>query len=322
MGANLILPFAQSGGANVLTQSAYAADSQLPVGNQPGVARSAFVNKALLQQSAIAAGVAQFLADSQAADITDQLTPATLSTIFRNALNGVTAFITQTAGDSSNRPATTAFVQTAISGAVGAGAIGFFPATAAPAGYLKMNGALLSRVTYAGLWAYAQASGNMAASDGAWTSGQFSPGDGSTTFRIPDLRGYHIRAFDDARGLDSGRVIGSTQADQFPSHVHTLTDPGHSHSMYDPGHVHPVNDPGHSHPTGSEGAGSPSGASLAAMGYGAAGSTGASGTGIYLSSVGTGVATYAAGVGLSVNAAGAGTETRVKNIAFLGCIKY
>ena len=101
-----------------------------------------------------------------------------------------------------------------------AGEICFFPSSAAPSGFIKANGALVSRTTYAALYAFALASGNMAASDGAWVEGQFSPGDGSTTFRIPDMRGNFIRGFDDARGIDSGRAIGSLQADAMQGHVH------------------------------------------------------------------------------------------------------
>lgn len=324
MSANQILVVAQSGSANVETQSAYASDSQLTIGNQSGVARSAFVNKTLLQVSAVAAGVAQFLADSQSTDITDQLTPTSFSAIFRAALNSAAVFSTQTAGDNTNKPATTAFVQAALSSAIGSGAVGFFPATAPPAGYLKLNGALLSRTTYANLWAYAQTSGNMASSDGAWTRGQFSPGDGSTTFRIPDLRGYHIRGFDDSAGVDSGRVLGSSQTDQFPSHTHGISDPGHAHSIYDPGHNHGVNDPSHYHIWGNNnqngvaaGAGNAGGPGTGTS-YQTTGAT----TGIYLSAATTGIATYAAATGITTTTSGTGSETRVKNIAFLGCIKY
>lgn len=103
-----------------------------------------------------------------------------------------------------------------------AGEICFFPATAAPTGFIKANGALVSRTTYAALYAFAVASGNMAASDGVWVEGQFSPGDGSTTFRIPDLRGNFIRGFDDSRGIDSGRTIGSLQTDAMQGHFHSL----------------------------------------------------------------------------------------------------
>lgn len=102
------------------------------------------------------------------------------------------------------------------------GSIIYAPANAAPTGYLKANGALVSRTTYAALWAYAQGSGNLAASDGAWVAGQFSPGDGSTTFRIPDGRGEFVRGWDDGRGVDSGRAIGTAQADVLKSHAHAI----------------------------------------------------------------------------------------------------
>lgn len=91
------------------------------------------------------------------------------------------------------------------------GSIMPWPSTTVPTGWVKANGALLSRTTYASLWAFANASGNIAANDGAWVAGQFSPGDGSTTFRIPDLRGEFVRGWDDGRGIDSGRAIGTLQ---------------------------------------------------------------------------------------------------------------
>lgn len=105
------------------------------------------------------------------------------------------------------------------------GAVAYFPATTAPAGWVKANGALLSRATYAALWAFAQTSGNLV-SDATWASnnqGAFSTGDGSTTFRVPDLRGEFLRGWDDGRGVDSGRAIGSFQSGEFASHTHTGT---------------------------------------------------------------------------------------------------
>lgn len=76
MATNEILQFAETDtGTNLLTQAEYAADSQRPIGNQPGVARSKLVNKALRQSSLIAAGIAEFLADNQSNNITDSLTP-------------------------------------------------------------------------------------------------------------------------------------------------------------------------------------------------------------------------------------------------------
>jgi len=78
-----------------------------------------------------------------------------------------------------------------------AGHVAFFARATAPAGYLKANGALISRATYANLFS---AIGTT-----------FGVGDGATTFALPDLRGEFIRGFDDARGIDTGRVLGSAQ---------------------------------------------------------------------------------------------------------------
>lgn len=47
-------------------------------------------------------------------------------------------------------------------------------------------------------------------------------GDGSTTFNVPDLRGEFIRGWDDGRGVDFSRTIGSWQKDEFRSHTHAF----------------------------------------------------------------------------------------------------
>lgn len=113
------------------------------------------------------------------------------------------------------------------------GSILHFPGTTAPTGWLKANGALISRATFFNLWAVAQASGNLVP-EAAWLAangpiGAFSQGDGSTTFRIPDLRGEFIRGFDDGRGADAGRGIGTVQNGQLLSHGHAVSDVGHQH---------------------------------------------------------------------------------------------
>jgi len=102
------------------------------------------------------------------------------------------------------------------------GALMYFPASVAPNGFLKLNGVLLNRTTYANLYAYAAASGNII-DEATWAAtqwGSFSTGDLATTFRIPDLRGEFLRAFDDARGIDINRILGSWQADDFKAHTH------------------------------------------------------------------------------------------------------
>lgn len=87
-----------------------------------------------------------------------------------------------------------------------AGSVIHTAASAAPAGYLKANGAAVSRVTYSTLFA---------AIGTTWGAG-----DGSTTFNLPDLRGEFIRGYDDGRGVDAGRVLGTSQVDALESHVH------------------------------------------------------------------------------------------------------
>lgn len=88
------------------------------------------------------------------------------------------------------------------------GAIVPFAMTSAPSGWIKANGAAISRTTYAQLFS------KIGTTHGA--------GNGSTTFNVPDLRGEFVRMWDDGRGIDSGRVFGSFQADEFKSHSHTL----------------------------------------------------------------------------------------------------
>lgn len=80
MATNEILPFASTNtGTNLLTQAEYAADAQRTTGNQPGIARSKLVNKSLRQASLLAAGLAEFIADYQANNVTDSLTPQNIA---------------------------------------------------------------------------------------------------------------------------------------------------------------------------------------------------------------------------------------------------
>ena len=86
-----------------------------------------------------------------------------------------------------------------LSGMVPSGAVMYFAGQTAPSGWLKANGAAVSRTAYAALFA---AIGTT-----------YGAGDGSTTFNLPDLRGEFMRGWDDGRGIDSGRVLGSAQGD-------------------------------------------------------------------------------------------------------------
>jgi phage-related tail fiber protein len=74
-----------------------------------------------------------------------------------------------------------------------------FAQNTAPAGWLKANGAAVSRTTYADLFA---AIGTV-----------FGNGNGTTTFNVPELRGEFLRSWADGRSVDTGRVFGSAQGD-------------------------------------------------------------------------------------------------------------
>jgi hypothetical protein len=159
------------------------------------------------------------------------------------------------------------------------GAVMPFAMNSAPSGWLAANGAAISRTAYAGLFT---AIGTI-----------YGGGDGSTTFNLPDLRGYFVRGSGtNADGTVSG-TFGAKQAEGFKSHTHTGTaDSAGAHS--------------HSLPTGGYSQYNETG------GGGAVGSlfNGATNSGS------AGVHTHT----LTINLTGT-TETRPANIALLYCIK-
>lgn len=79
-----------------------------------------------------------------------------------------------------------------------------------PTGYLYANGAEVSRTTYAALFAKIGTT--------------YGVGDGSTTFNLPDYRGYFLRGTSDDASVDPDgpRAAGSFQDDAFESHVHSI----------------------------------------------------------------------------------------------------
>lgn len=97
-----------------------------------------------------------------------------------------------------------------------------------PAGWVFANGQSLSRATFPRLWAAVQAGNNLAASEGSKQTGQYGPGNGSTTFTVPDLtidNGLFIRS------TRSGRGIGTAQSGAIQSHTHTgTTSTGGAHT--------------------------------------------------------------------------------------------
>jgi microcystin-dependent protein len=101
---------------------------------------------------------------------------------------------------------TTGITTPAIDAGNDVGQVATFAMSTAPTGWLKANGATVSRTTYAALFT---AIGTT-----------YGAGDGSTTFLLPDMRGEFARGWDDGRGVDSGRAFGSAQTDAFQGHWH------------------------------------------------------------------------------------------------------
>ena len=78
-----------------------------------------------------------------------------------------------------------------------------------PDGYLLADGDTVSRSTYAELFV-ALGSGSV-----------YGVGDGSTTFHLPDYRGYFLRSLNSSgSGVDPSRALGSIQQDDIEAHTH------------------------------------------------------------------------------------------------------
>ncbi|WP_338862894.1 hypothetical protein IHE31_08395 [Mycetohabitans rhizoxinica] len=174
---------------------------------------------------------------------------------------GIATAATPVVGDVSRKLATTQFVANAIREA-SIGQIIIEARTTVRAGCLKLAGVLIQRDDYPQLWTYAQTCGALVSED-EWPyhPGCFSTGDGKTTFRIPEVRGEHLRFWDDGRGVDPGRGIGTWQDSQNRRHAHLakaawagehhhtgLTDEQGHHQHG--GHAHPVGDHQHISPWG------------------------------------------------------------------------
>jgi phage-related tail fiber protein len=82
-----------------------------------------------------------------------------------------------------------------------------FPAGDIPPGFLEADGSKHSAAQYPALAAHLGTT--------------FNKGDeGAGYFRLPDSRGEFLRGWDNGRGVDAGRALGSAQADAFKEHRH------------------------------------------------------------------------------------------------------
>ena len=194
----------------------------------------------------------------------------------------LTNFGGTTVGKAVFKASDAAAAQAAINAHLPAGMVMWFVQSSAPTGWLKANGQAVSRVTYASLFAAVGTA--------------YGPGDGSTTFNLPDLRGEFIRSWDDSRGVDAGRAIGTAQTAAMENHTHTGT------TSTGGAHIH-----------------------NAVVSSGAGGSTTlltASGSPIANASVIQSNGDHNHTVTTGNPSTGGGTETRPRNIALLACIKF
>ena len=121
------------------------------------------------------------------------------------------------------------------------GIISMFGGNTAPAGYLICNGAAVSRTTYAALYAQIGV--------------LHGPGDGTTTFNLPDMQarfpiGKGAATYADVVGEKGGsKDTVAVQHDHAIDHAHSV--PNHQHGMT---HTHTVNVSSHTSPTDAAGA--------------------------------------------------------------------
>lgn len=114
---------------------------------------------------------------------------------------GVAEIATQGEVDDGNddaRLVTPKKLRGTLAHAVPAGTVVMSAGSITPKGWIKCNGATLSRAAYAELFA---AIGTV-----------YGAGDGVSTFKIPDVRGIFPRFWSDGGANDAGRALGSIQA--------------------------------------------------------------------------------------------------------------
>lgn len=113
------------------------------------------------------------------------------------------------------------------------GSVVSYAGNSAPSGWLLCFGQAVSRSEYSSLFAVIGTT--------------FGPGDGSSTFNIPDLRGRVEAGRDDMGGSDASRLsffgsLAKTIGAAFGAASHILSVgqlPPHSHGVNDPTHAHP-----------------------------------------------------------------------------------
>lgn len=249
-------------------------------------------NKVVARDSSGNFAAGQITASAFVGPVTGNITGNVTGGLTGNVTGNVTGNLTGTASAIADGSVSTAkIVDGAVSQAklgpdiilVPAGAVMPFAMNSAPTGWLAADGAAVSRSSYAALFA---AIGTT-----------YGSGDGSTTFNLPDLRGYFVRGSGtNSDGTASGS-FGGKQGQEIQSHSHTGTTDSAGN------HFHGYNDL-YNTTNGARGGGG--GAGWQTQFFEA-----------FRNTFSAGAHTHT----FTSNATG-GAETRPKNIALLYCIKF
>lgn len=163
--------------------------------------------------------------------------------------------------------------------AVPVGAVQLYAGTVIPVPWMVCNGAAISRTTFASLFAI--------------TGSAYGPGDGSTTFNLPNLVGYFPTQ--GAPGASGGASSVTLGIGNMPAHNHVINigDPGHTHviNVTESAHQHTYQFPASVGATlggTTLFAGGATPALTSATAAGVTASANAAGTGIYANSNNTG----------------------------------
>lgn len=187
------------------------------------------------------------------------------------------------------------------------GTIIWFAGAIPPTGYIKANGQAVGRSTYPNLFA---AIGTL-----------YGAGDGSTTFNVPDLRGEFVRGLDEGRGVDAGRALGSAQADDLKSHLHTVDPPITTSSSDTHNHTGTTSSDTHNHTVGPLNAVSGTSGGNTRYNTEAGTLTTSSDTHNHTFTTSSDTHNHTVDIAQFNSGSTGGAETRPRNVALLACIK-
>jgi hypothetical protein len=137
------------------------------------------------------------------------LTPVQQTSFVRLSGDTMTGYLTLNANPVNNLHAATKQYVDEIAADLPIGTVIYFAASSAPIGWFECDGRNLDTQSFPDLFAAIR----------------YTYGGGGVNFRLPDLRGEFLRGWDrsstsGARGVDPGRIFGSSQGDEFRSHSH------------------------------------------------------------------------------------------------------